>query len=201
MGCLLKSYKGLVQKRKANNTTRSGILWTSVYPRLELFPEDDLNSWWLWLGVIELGMAAELNIMFDACADGWVWLAESGERGPNESICGCLCKNGIWGCPCPCMILVDEAGLVASAVEPGLPTGLGLMFTGLDATVLLPPLGLGSLVPVWFKRPDITCMRPAEILCLALSTCSHSFKSKVSTSANCFSFNSNLFSCKFSNCR
>jgi hypothetical protein len=112
------------------------------------------------------------------------------------------------------MLLAFAAGTVASAMEPGMATGLrlaftgfdamepgmatglGLAFTGLDAMVLLPPLG--RLVSVGFNRADITCIRPAEILCLALSTCSHSFKSKVSTSANCFSFNSNLFSYKFS---
>ena len=122
------------------------------------------------------------------------------KRGPNESICGCLCENGIWGWPCPCILLAEAAGgIVASAMEPGMATGLGLVFIGLDAVVLLPPLG--RLAPVGFKRADITRIGPAEIVCLALSTCSHSFKSKVSTSANSFSFNSNLFNCKFSSCR
>ena len=168
------------------------------YPALELFPEDDLSNWW-WLGAIELGMP-ELNMIFDACGDVWVWMAESGRRGPNESICGRWCRNSIWGiwgcpCPCPCMLLAYVAGMLVCGMEPGTPTGLGLMPAGFDGMALLPP---GRPLPVGPNRADLILTRSAEILCLTLSTCSHSFKSKVSTSANCFSFNSNLFNCKWS---
>lgn len=137
-----------------------------------------------------------LNMMFDVCGDGWVWMADSGRRGPNDSICCrcCCCKNAIWGWPCPCMLLANGAGILDWGIEPGTPIGLGLILIGLDDMVLvLPP---GRLFPGEAKRVDTIRTRSDAILCLILSTCSHSFKSKVSTSANCFSFSSNLFNCK-----
>lgn len=45
------------------------------------------------------------------------------------------------------------------------------------------------------NRVDTMRVRSVANLCLAFSTCSHSLISKVSTSANCFSFSSNLFNC------
>lgn len=183
-------------------------LWIfTAYPALELFPEDDLSNWW-WLGVTALGIPELLNMMFAACADGCVWIDESGRRGPNESICCRCCKNGICGCPCPCMcgwpcpwpcmLLMYAAGMLAWGMEPGTATGLGFILAGLDGLdgTVLP----GRLVPAAPNRTDLIRARSAEILCLTLSTCSHSFKSKVSTSANCFNFNSNLFNCQVGWC-
>jgi len=183
--CVYKSYNATSDKTKLSKNSYEVF----PYPALKLFPEDDLSNWW-WLGATELGIP-ELNMMFDACGDGWVWIAESGRRGPNESICGRWCMNGIWGIwgwPCPCMLLAYAAGMLVWGMEPGTPTGLGLMLAGLDGMVLLLPG-----IPVEPNRADLIRARSAEIRCLTLSTCSHSFKSKVSTSANCFNFNSNLF--------
>ena len=54
-------------------------------------------------------------------------------------------------------------------------------------------VGVAPTVP---RRADIMRDRSAAHLCFVLSSCSHSFINNVSISANCFSFNSNLFSCQ-----
>ncbi|GMY06707.1 hypothetical protein FCV25MIE_01946, partial [Fagus crenata] len=55
---------------------------------------------------------------------------------------------------------------------------------------------MGEVTPADPNRADIMRACSAAILCLVLSTCSHSFIKNVSTSANCFSFSSNLFNCQ-----
>lgn len=58
----------------------------------------------------------------------------------------------------------------------------------------------GGVAPPLSSRADTmwdrSAANPAANLCLVFSTCSHSFISNVSISANCFSFNSNLFNCQ-----
>lgn len=59
-----------------------------------------------------------------------------------------------------------------------------------------PDAFIGGVAPAVPKCADIMRDRSAPNLCFALSTCSHSFISNVSISANCFSFNSSLFNCQ-----
>lgn len=157
-------------------------------PIFEVFPDVDLNNGW-WLGLEAFGIP-EFSITFWDEADEEGWMAESGKRGPNPNI-GWRCIIGMFGC---------IAGLLAYGAEMlGWPTDVGivgcLMFALTPADCANPADAAGRLVPACPNRFDIIRTRSAENLCRVLSTCSHSFKSKVSTSANCFSFSSNLFNC------
>ena len=124
-------------------------------------------------------------------------MAARGKRGPNENIgcrgmkdddmCGCICwlllpYPEMLGCEggadMICCLLLPVLLLTKAGATPG-------RFTG-EVTPVAPP---GP------NRVDIMRARSATNLCLALSTCSHSFINNVSTSANCFSFSSNLFNC------
>ncbi|GKD59195.1 hypothetical protein Tco_1296704 [Tanacetum coccineum] len=79
------------------------------------------------------------------------------------------------------------------ADEPVTCSRLGPRLLTIEGPTPGRPVGL---VPNWGlrRRP-----RSAVTLCLPLSSCSPSFINRLSTSANCFSFNSNLFNCRKQN--
>lgn len=171
----------------------------AIQPKLVLLlllPGIDLNKGWWLFGARELE-SPELSITLDGWGDEEGWIAERGRRGPTKGYNGCLAMKGMWegwigialpygedmfACPAsgitcccccccccclllgfPCIVICDEARLV-----------------------LVP----GCCCPY---RLDRRRTRSIESLCLVLSTCSHSFRSKVSISANCFNFSSSLF--------
>jgi hypothetical protein len=124
---------------------------------------------------------------FEAAED--CCIAAMGSLGPNPNIC-CRCINGMWGwtgwlLPYPGMLGCEgEAETICCLLL------LVLLFTIEGPT---PGTLMGEVTPAGPHRADIKRARSAAILCLVLSTCSHSFIKNVSTSANCFSFSSNLF--------
>lgn len=118
-------------------------------------------------------------------------MAAKGRRGPKENI-GCRGMNDMCGSICwllPYPELLGCEGGVDMICCLLLPV---LLLTKAGAA---PGRFIGAVTPVGAKRVDIIRARSATNLCLVLSTCSHSFINKVSTSANCFSFSSNLFNC------
>lgn len=119
----------------------------------------------------------------DAC------MAVRGNLGPVGNI-GWRGMNGIWGCtawllPYPEVLGCEgEADITCCLLLPMLLLTMG------EAT---PGRVVCDVTPAGPNRADTMRALSEANLCLAFSTCSHSFMSNVSTSANCFSFSSNLF--------
>lgn len=167
---------------------KSRICLPNSQPKPELVPDTGLIIGWLRVGC---ELPELLNMAFGEGVDEDGCMAARGRRGPNENIgcrgmndmCGCIC----WLLPYPEMLGCEgEADMICCLLLPV------LLLTKAGAT---PGRFIGEVTPVGPNRVDIMRARSAANLCLALSTCSHSFINKVSTSANCFSFSSNLFNC------
>lgn len=158
-----------------------------VQPKPELVPDTGRSIGWFRVGC---ALPEELNMTFEAAED--CCIAAMGSLGPNPNIC-CRCINGMWGwtgwlLPYPGMLGCEgEAETICCLLL------LVLLFTIEGPT---PGTLMGEVTPAGPHRADIKRARSAAILCLVLSTCSHSFIKNVSTSANCFSFSSNLFNCQ-----
>lgn len=140
-----------------------------------LLPGTGLNIGWVTADEEEGFIAVRGNLgpspcpYIDCCCDMWGWI---GWLLGYPEIKGCE------GEPETCCCLLLPGLLLPETIAeptPGKPVGLPT-----------------PAAPNW---GDIIRARSAAILCLARSTCSHSFINKVSTSANCFSFSSNLFNC------
>ena len=117
-------------------------------------------------------------------------MAERGSRGPIPNI-DCRGMNCMWGCTGWLLLIPDMLGceggadIICSLLLPV------LLFTAEG----LRPGTVTGLTPGAPIRAATKRVLSAKLLCLAFSIWSHSFIKTVSTSANCFNFSSNLFSC------
>ena len=160
------------------------IVFPNFQPKPELAPDAFFSIDWLRAG---WAFAAALNITLGV-ADEDGCKAESGSRGPSPYI-GCRAMN--WGCICWLLPYPEMNGC------EGEPVIIGCLLLAVLLTMEGPTPGrfideVAPAGPIWV---DIMRVRSVAILCLALSTCSHSFINSVSTSANCLSLSSNLFNC------
>lgn len=161
------------------------IAFPKIQPRPELAPDTFFNIGWL----TEEGwaFATALNRTLGATdVDGCK--AERGRRGPSPYIC---CRAINWGCICWLLPKPDINGCEGEPVMIGC-----LLFRELFTMEGPTPGGfIDELTPTGPIWADTVRVRSLAILCLAFSTCSHSFINRVSTSANCFSLSSSLFNC------
>lgn len=114
-----------------------------------------------------------------------------GILGPNPNI-DWRGTNGMWGWIGWLLLYPDTLGCEA---EGDIICCLPVPVLLLDMEEPRPAKPIGAVTPAGPNRADIRRARSPAILCLVFSTCSHSFIRKVSTSANCFNFSSNLFNC------
>lgn len=169
---------------KPQNKRGVQYAFPKIQPRPELAPDIFFTIGWLREG---WEFATALNRTLGA-ADVDGCKAERGRRGPSPYIC---CRAMNWGCICWLLPKPDRNGCEGEPVMIGC-----LLFRVLFTMEGPTPGGFIDEVTtggtIW---DDTARFRSLAILCLAFSTCSHSFINRVSTSANCFSLSSSLFNC------
>lgn len=119
------------------------------------------------------------------------WIADKGSLCPKPNI-DCRGMYDMWGWSGWLLLYPETLGCEAGGEIIFCLLFVLLLFTMEGITPGKLAGGVTPAGPNW--TPNILA-RSATNLCLVLSTCSHSFIKKVSTSANCFSFSSSLFNC------
>lgn len=181
----------IISKPTSNGINHKNLKFTLIsHCQPRPFPGPD-NCLIIWLTPGWEFPAAALNITL-----GWVdedgCIADNGSLGPNGNIiCPWLrCMNEIWGWTC---WVLPYPEMLGCEDEGGITCGLLLPMLLLTIEEAIPAGFICEVDPAAPTRLDRMRFRSAVNLCLAFSTCSHSLIRKVSTSANCFSFSSNLF--------